>query len=677
MLKDLNFKKVYDSDKDDLLNEFYIPSLKSSISYKRITGFFSTSSLLVAAKGIAHLVSNGGKYQLITGVQVSENDYIALSNGVNSAEKLITNNITFNPDEICDSIEKDYLKAVSWLIANNRFQIKVAILTKATSGIFHEKIGILQDGNGDTIAFSGSVNESAQGWINNIEEFKLFKSWIPEEAEYLSKDVNKFNNYWNNCTNNFVVIDLPDAIKNKLLKIKPNDTEFNEIISKFRKSGGDEKKLFDYQVEAINAWTKNNYQGILAMATGTGKTFTALSAISEVLSKNSECCSIIAVPYKHLLTQWAKEARSIHPKTTLIHVYGDNKQWRTELSQSLADYQDGFITKIIILTSYDSLASIDFNEIFQSKYNENKTYLIIADEVHNFGAPQLSMGMNEQIKMRLGLSATPLRYFDETGTDKINKYFSKVVFTYDINEAIKSDKLTPYEYFPRFIEMSESEFEEYLEITGKLFGGSSKDGDENDYIKRLLIKRSKIVKNCINKFIDLENLITELGSDVNHLLIYCDNSTQLEHVQNILNNHNLISHRFTAEESIDEREKILANFDKGVYNCLVAIKCLDEGVDIPSTKIAIILASTSNDREYIQRRGRVLRKYPGKIKSIIYDYIVLPPLHIQNLKIKSIEQKILKKELKRAQEFFNISLNKVAVMNTLSKIMLKYNVFLD
>ncbi len=674
MFRKLNLKQVYDSDRDDLLNDFYIPVLSNSISYRRISGYFSSASLLIAAKGISHFVCNNGIYYLIIGATLSENDYRAFVSSSIDKAKFMADRLLFDPNNIQDTIEKDHLRIMSWLIANEKLRIKIAIIPESKSAIFHEKIGILQDSNNDTIAFSGSINESIGGWLNNIEEFKLFRSWIPEERSYLTNDMSKFDNYWNNKSRNFTVINLPDAIKQRIITIKPTDKEYTELVSKLKHTKG--KQLFDYQIEALNAWTKNRYKGILAMATGTGKTFTAISAINKISQEKKECCTIIAVPYKHLLTQWATEIHRVCPNTMLIQAYSNNPKWRYELKSALAHYNDGFIRNVVTVTSYNSLASEDFSLIFQKEYNKNRPYLLIADEVHNFGAAELSKGMLTNIQMRLGLSATPLRYFDDEGTKKIEEYFNKVVFSYNIETAIRNEKLTPYEYHPRFVEMTNEEFNDYLEISRKLFG-TTEDADLNQYLKRLLIKRSRIIKNCVNKFKDLEELIDSFGKDADHLLIYCDNTKQLEHTQQILNSKGIISHRFTSQEGIEERRLILDKFDKGLYQCLIAMKCLDEGVDVPSTRSAIIMASSSSDREYIQRRGRVLRKYPGKAKSIIYDYIVLPPITISNDKLKKLEQIILQKELKRAADFLNICLNRASVLNVLTKIMLKYHVYLN
>lgn len=680
MLKDLSLHKTYSSETDNLIQDFYIPILSSAVNYKRLTGFFSSYSLLLASKGISHFFSTGGKYQLISGVELSGDDFNAIKNGLKHADDLLNEILIFEPTRLESEIELDHLKVLAWLISGHRLQIKIAIMTKSNSGIFHQKIGILEDKNGDLISFSGSINETAYGWLNNSEEFKVFRSWMNGEKDYLIKDCEKFNSYWNNNASNFTVIDLPKAIEQEILKIKPEEVEIRQIVQKlndFEKIS--KKELKDYQLEAVSKWVENGYKGIFEMATGTGKTITALGAASKIYEIDKKCCVVIAVPYSHLATQWLRDIKIQLDNPIVVEAHGGERNWREKLSQFLGDYEDGFLDKMVILTLYDTLSSEDFLKIFKNKFNQDRNYLIIADEVHNFGAPQYSRGMLDEIIKRLALSATPTRAFDEIGTDRIQTYFDKTVYEYDMKRAIENNILTPYDYNPIFVEMSGEELQEYLKITSRIRKNIGNKDNIDDYIKLLYLKRSKVLKNAKSKLERLKGLIKELNDNnkIEHLLIYCDSGGQLSEVQKILGQQGIINHKFTEDESINDRKKLLLEFDYGTYGCLVAVRCLDEGVDVPSTRTAIIVASSSNPREYIQRRGRVLRKFPGKEKAVIYDFIVLPPEHIEDETIFNIEQKILKKELQRTQEFMETSSNKAFIWDKLSDIMLRYKVFLD
>lgn len=683
MLIDIPLKKTYSSENDNLLKDFYIPVLRESDSYKRITGFFSSTSLLLAAQGIAHFFANGGYYQLISGVIVENKDYEAIVKGLRTAEEVIMGRITFDLDQLENELEKDHLKVLSWLISTNRLKIKIAVLPEHAIGLFHEKIGIFEDKNGNKISFSGSINESAAGWSGNIEEFKVFRGWVDEEEAYLKRDIIKFSDYWNDSINSFSVVDLPEALEKQLLKIRPeNEVDLKVIIEKIKNDEPEKRELHDFQKNAILQWENNNFRGILEMATGTGKTFTSLGAVKSVFSKKKEFCAIIVVPYKHLVTQWLKDIKQELTDTVIIEVHGDARGWKEKLPKFLQDYSDGFIDRLVIIAVYDSLSSKDFLKKLEDNFNNKKTYIIIADEVHNFGAPEHSNGMIDNIRMRLGLSATPTRWFDEEGTQKLIDYFEKTVFEYDLKMAITNNFLTPYEYYPITVQMDLDEFEEYSDLSKKIIRNmsiSKTKAEENVYLKLLTIKRSKILRNNKTKIIAFAGLISDLKTQgkIDHLLVYCDSEEQMLKAQKIINDFGIISHRFTERESMDEREQILEAFDNGIYECLVAMKCLDEGVNVPSTKTAIILASSTNPREYVQRRGRVLRKFPGKDKAVIYDFIVVPPEKVEDDFFFSVEQKILKKELNRVQEFLETATNKAYILKNLSDTMLKYNVYLD
>lgn len=619
---------------------------------------------------------------MISGVLVEDRDYQAIVKGLKSAEEVIIENIDFNPEELASELEKDHLRILSWLISTNRLKIKIAVLPKEGFGLFHEKVGIFEDKNGDKITFSGSINESGSGWSGNVEEFKVFRGWVKEEVEYLEKDLVKFSDYWNNNISSFSVINLPEALEKKFLKIRPkSENEFDDIVRKIKIDQPNKKNLYPFQKEAIANWRKNNYKGILEMATGTGKTFTSLGAVKSVFSDKNEYCLIVAVPYKHLATQWIKEIK-LQLDSVIVEVHGNAKDWREKLPKFLKDYRDGFINKLVIVALYDSLSSNDFIQEFEDDLNKSRTYIIIADEVHNFGAPEYSNGMLDCIQMRLGLSATPSRWFDEGGTQRLMDYFEKTVFVYDLKMAITNKFLTPYEYNPITVQMDLDEFDEYSQLSKKItkkMSYANNKFDEDIYLKLLTIKRSKILRNSKNKMIEFESLIVDLMShgQVDHLLIYCDSTDQMLQAQKIINKYGIINHRFTEMESINDRESILELFNNGTYQCLVAMKCLDEGVDVPSTRTAVILASSTNPREYVQRRGRVLRKFIGKDKAVIYDFVVLPPQSVEDEFLFSIEQKILKKELNRVQDFLETAMNKTFIFKKLSDTMLKYNVYLD
>ena len=213
--------------------------------------------------------------------------------------------------------------------------------------------------------------------------------------------------------------------------------------------------------------------------------------------------------------------------------------------------------------------------------------------------------------------------------------------------------------------------DKYYELTEKMKKLSHSD-DHEEILKNIAIRRSKILKSSENKISTLETLLGKMDRDTDHLLVYCDTGGQLKETQEIFNQRNFITHKFTGDEGMDERKKILKFFDTGSYQALLSMKCLDEGVDVPSTRTAIIMASSGNSREYVQRRGRVLRKSPGKKYAVIYDFVVLPPKE----QIDTLARQILQKEFTRVLDFVKTAKNKVDIIDNLIDTMRKYDVYL-
>jgi superfamily II DNA or RNA helicase len=697
-LKTIQVKSSYNSDTDNILGDFYIPALSVSKEYFRIAGFFSSTSFALASRGLENFINNEGKVKMIVNKVLQKDDKKMLSivyEKPQAMERMILDdyeNWTYK-----DKIIQNHVLLFGWMLKNKKLELKIAI----TSGdeLFHQKIGILKDDLGNQLSFSGSNNETASGWKTNIEEFKVFREWRTGEKQYFDSDVGKFDHFWNNKSKRALVIDAPKALTNKLIKeapqdysdLKLNSKRLQVIIEKHKtkniKSLQTLKKSkiktpYDFQKKAIKKWTDNNRVGILEMATGTGKTFTSVYSVKELGKKEDGYCVIICVPYTHLISQWEKEVKETLENFTLLKIGGGVSNWDRKLEQYLTDYNDGFLKNLIIITTYDSLSLNKSTNILNKHVGAQRPLTLVADEVHNIGSKKRSKIMGNFFKYRLGLSATPLRHMDDEGSELITKYFGGSVYKYSLSKAIKNGFLTPYKYYPRFVQLTEDEYEKYYEISKKISKVSKykSDFDKNDYLKRLLIKRSRILKNAENKIASLHNLLSTIQSQttIDHLLIYFDSIKQIDKSRGIIDDLGLITHKFTQMENKSQRETILQNFDSGAYQCLLAIKCLDEGVNVPSTRTAIIVASTTNPREYIQRRGRVLRKYKDKKEAIVFDLTVLPPSSaVKDIETKDIERKLIKKELNRIQEFLNTAKNKTEIFNEITDVMIKYDVYLD
>ncbi len=686
--KDLTLKTNYDSEDDDVLKEFYIPVLGIAKKYDRLAGFFSSSALAIAAKGIAPFIDNNGKMRLICGVGMQKSDVEAIIEGKENPEKIISEILIRDLDELYNSIVTNHVRALGWLVAKQMLDIKVAIVLNSSgqpmtqqdsikTGIFHQKVGILEDSDGNKISFSGSINETAYAWNQNIEEFKIFRSWENGEKNHLSADQEKFEKYWNGKTTRMKIMDIPKAAREKLIQIAPNN--YKDL--KLTPSGSG---LREYQQNAVDKWSQH-YRGILEMATGTGKTRIALQCLKE-LTEKERIVAVISTPYVHLNEQWEnKEIKKMGITSKVITADSSQGEWKDQLVDGLIDFRNGVIDDLIVLTTHTTFSSHDFIEIirqFKAKGGNGKLFLII-DEVHGIGAPERKQGLIDEYDYRLGLSATPKRWFDLEGTDAIFSYFGDVVYEFNLKDAIDAGYLTHYLYYPFFTQLTPSEMEQYEAETKKMsrMYYSDLDKDEKDSIFTLLaIKRQKIVRNAANK-IQVFNFILDKIGEIKHCLVYCS-PQQIEEVQNILNKRGIVQHKFTEAEGTrpsaefkgqTERDFLLNKFAEGFYQVLVSMKCLDEGVDVPPARIAIMLDNSGNPREYIQRRGRVLRTYPSKKFATIYDIIIEPILNAGITKeVGDIERKIISKELLRCKEFASTAMNSTECLKIIEGIEEKY-----
>lgn len=678
--RDLDIKIKYDSDNSDILNEFYIPVLSRSVEYYRLSGFFSSTSLAVAAQGLEDFIKNNGKMKLVCSSILTKDDVQKIKEVYNSPEELIAEKFLMDYDEISNNFVKDNLAALGFMIANGNLEIKIAILDES-KGIFHSKTGILIDESDNMISFSGSDNETANGWKYNIEEFKVFKSWIDGQNDYFIEDLNNFNQYWDNLTFKSQIIDIPKAINNKLIKLAPSDINEIHIINNIFEGEPPSPEppgppggfgLRDYQKEAIDNWMDAGKRGIFEMATGTGKTFTALGCLNilkEQYSSNFDpLLTVIAMPTSHLVDQWEEDVIKLD-FDVVIKAYSTNSSWKNNLPDYLLDLSIGELENVVVLTTHATASNPDFRNMVEECGVDS---FLIVDEVHGIGSKTYKLALEPFYNYRLGVSATPKRWMDDEGNDAIFSFFGDVVFEFTLSDALikinpdtKKTFLTPYEYYPIFVELTDEEFEEYSyysSIIGQLYHNLKSNPKNKSEIKlqirNKLLARQKILNIAENKYSEFENLFSCLydryDENLKNLLIYCHNTDQLTKINLILNKFNVKKHKFTGSETISDRLILLDQFSKGNINALVAMKCLDEGVDVPSAEMAIIMASTSNPREYIQRRGRILRRHKNKELAIIYDMIVtVSDRQLRRLSKfeRNLEIQIMEKEAERYREF--------------------------
>jgi superfamily II DNA or RNA helicase len=698
-LRELTLKKSYDSDVDNIIADFYAPALSVSAQYSRLTGFFSSTCLAVAARGICGLIRNGGSVKLITSARFRREDIQAIRDACENPERVLEKAMIEELDNLENEFVKDHVRALAWMVAKKRLKIKVAIVLDEndcpldskeieSKGIFHQKVGILKDLDGNQISFSGSDNESAQGWQGNIEEFKVFRSWVEAEKDYFDADSLKFSKFWEGQARRTKVVDIPEAIEKKLIQIAPRNLEELDLERWVGERAQSETfKLREYQKKAVESWLGNGKRGILEMATGSGKTITALSCLKEAFESEGKIVAVISSPFIHLSEQWIRESDRFGIRCDKIIADSSRNKWKDRFVDGILDVENGITPRLMVLTTHDTLCSEDFINIIREsrKRMPSLRLLLVVDEVHGIGAPERRKGLIREYDYRLGLSATPKRWFDLVGTDKIFEFFGDVVFEFSLKDAITAGYLTGYIYKPHFTSLTPDEMERYESETRKVSRAyyRSKDENEKDEIFTLLcIKRQKIIRNAANKLAVFQQILNEVDK-IDYCLVYCS-PKQIREVQSILNKRNIIQHKFTESEGtkpearfggLSERDYLIKNFSEGVYRVLVSMRCLDEGVDVPPARLGIMLDNSGNPREYIQRRGRVLRKYPGKKNAIIHDVIVEPTLRLQISKeLGDLERKIIGKELRRYREFAQTAENASECLRQMENIELIYGI---
>lgn len=443
----------------------------------------------------------------------------------------------------------------------------------------------------------------------------------------------------------------------------------------------------EYQLKAISNWRNNGYCGVFDMATGTGKTITALLAMLHLYKHcNEKLGVVILCPYRHLVNQWRDDLEKFGVEAIVGYSenpYGDYIRY---LENSIICYNNNQLSRFVLLTTNDSFGKKEIQYLLQ-EVNEN--LLLIADEAHTLGSEKRSQYLTDLFDYRLALSATFERHWDNRGTKKLKRFFGKNVFSYSLDQAIRDGYLTPYEYYPVICYLSEEEYKEYVAISRELTKYFIDDDDSlglSEIGKMLLIKRARVVAASRDKITRLFEIMEDYV-DQRNMLIYCGatdiygtSCRQIDYVvEQLRRKWNMKVDRFTCEENIDDRKRLLKALGNGTIQALTAIKCLDEGVNVPSIETAFILASANNPKEYIQRRGRVLRKSEGKEKAVIYDFISLPCKKGQKISSvylgnSKIERSLANKEMIRMRAFEMSAMNREAVRETRKQIMEQYEI---
>lgn len=696
----MNLVGRYRSDREDVVHDFYVPALSVSTSYSRAVGYFTSTSLALFARGIECFAERSGSMRLIASPYLQYDDIVDIERGYDLRSVIERTLLREMSDDLTGNILSG-LGLVGRLVAQGGLDIKLAFLRRGNKiGLYHEKLGIFRDGFGDLLAFTGSSNETYGGLIANFESVEVYLGWLPGDGARALRLEEDFNGLWFDRTPNLTVEAFPDIARERLIELASrcpgahvraaDDALDDDKVDESTSSGFQLPPSLaarDYQRTAIEAWLRNQGRGILEMATGTGKTKTALIAaaqLARVLDQREEPLIIVVLaPYQHLVDQWLAEfsAFGVRP----IGVYESSDVWISKVESQLTAARLGQRRTVALVAT---LASFRRDRLQSILSRITQPLLIIADEAHNLGSQAYRSSLPINATYRLALSATPERWFDSEGTDALKNYFGPVVFELGLGEAIAMGALCRYRYLPRLVQLDDEETKLYVDLTTQIAqhmsnGDSLSAADDDSIIGQLLRQRAGVLGHAGGK---LNRLRADLLAkrDAWYQLVYCAEGTrpapagelrgpnQLTEVMDLIGNQlYLTAHSYIAETPRPARRVLLRRFDSGDdLRFLVSMRCLDEGVDIPNARIGYLLASSSNPRQFIQRRGRLLRRVEGKDHAEVFDYIAVPdPSAEINF---DVERQLLSRELERANEFGKLAENYEATLELLRPLKDRY-----
>lgn len=684
LLRDL--KPIYFLPNDPFSEEVLVPTFRLSKKADCMMGFFSSEALSTLAPGLAAYINcSKFSFRLIISPFLRSEDLEAIENGVRSPEDVAKDLI--ESFIITDNLLQQHtLKCLSYLLRVGRIEIQIALMKRA---LFHPKVWIFENGD-DAIAAHGSSNITLSGIKYNFEQITVSRSWIDSTQKYIIEKFRyQFDRLWDNEEDRCYVMSIPQAVRDQILRSYPSEhppteSEYRSLYrqaTRKKENNGFcdmpqfvsfdfefkipdwikyESGPFEHQGKAVNAWCSSGFRGVLEMATGSGKTIAAMISAFKAYEENRPFLIVVSAPYIPLINQWCSEIGQFNLKATNLSE-ANNAVERIKLIQQVKRRLRTGITDVeAIVVTHTTLCSEDF---FNAISSFDCKRLLIADEAHNLGRPAFINNPPEYYEFRLGLSATPVRQYDEEGTEAIFNFLGPVAFRFSLEEAI-GKCLVAYDYHVHPCHLSKNEMDQWYDLTERIKKSAwrTENGKPDDYLAKLFRDRRELLETVQSKVEILSSLIDKL--DINSLkytLIYASDKgpEQLEQINHLLRERGVLFHQLTAEETAnhDKTKQIIQSFQEGEIQVLTSKRVLDEGVNIPQICQAFILASTTVERQWTQRRGRLLRTCNaiGKIHSIIHDFIAVPP-DIKN-GLDSDKRSLIRSELSRIHEFASLARN--------------------
>lgn len=597
-------KTCIDTSVDDFINELYTPCFKWAERLDRGVGYFTSGWLEYNISGLSDFASRGGKIRLITSPILSNIDSDAIIASENPSEDFgkfenaLNNSVTALEKEM----KADILNAFSWMLYDGIIELKFAIpCEKLSDGDFHDKFGIFYRGN-EALSFSGSINDSKHGFAN-YESLKVFKTWAGT-GEYVESDIMRFERLWHGQDKNLKIYNIPTAIKDRIFTLRNSDRPYTH------KSAPSNK--WEHQDKAVECFLEKEH-GILAMATGTGKTITAIKIMTKLFEENRIKRVVITMYGNDLLDQWTKQMRERFSDKQIYCHYNSQKMMNKFIMHP---------DNSMLLISRDANNLVKLLDMFdKAPGNYKNDTLFLFDEVHGAGSGSLVENLAGRIspyRYRLGLSATPEREYDDNGNDFLLTEIGEVIFEFSLQDAIKKGILCEFNYIPLPYELTDAEKQKKKKIIAA-FNAKKENGEDVDE-SELYTQLSLVNKTAVNKIEEFEDFISKQPELLEKSIIFVQTMEYGLLLQPVLMKYTNKYHTYYADD-----EKInLENFADGKIECLLTCKKISEGIDISSVTNIFLFASDRSRLVTTQRIGRALRldkNNPDK-KANVIDFVI-------------------------------------------------------
>lgn len=606
LLKQLSLGTEYRSDSTDTVKDFYLPCLERSSLYRRAVGYFTSRGLAVAAQGVAALLNADGRMRLVASPRLEADDLEAIRKGYVAREDAVTRALIASIENVSDEIIRDRLSVLAWLVAEGRLEVRIAVPLDGSgavkSGIYHEKLGLFSDTGGNVVAFTGSPNETSGGLLDNFEAIDVFCSWDDPQGR-VPRKIDNFERLWANRTKGLSVLDFPAAARARLL-------EYHSPRPATPPPSPGAVNRWRHQEDAISNFLERE-RGVLEMATGTGKTRTALRICETLVNRGDVDTIIVSADGVDLMEQWHAQL------LTLASAFSS----RFVVFRHYADYheRERFILnprRAVLLISRSALAPA--MRALTSRYGART--LVIHDEVHRLGSPgsRASLaGLSDNVRFRLGLSATPEREYDVEGTRFIEEHIGPVIFSFGLADAIRRRILSPFNYYPLEYAPDDNDRKRLQDVYRRA-EARERAGDPMAQ-EEIWIELAKVYKTSLAKLPVFSAFLEEHAKVLERSIIFVETREYGDEVLRIVHRYRHDFHTYyTGEES-----ETLARFATGEIECLLTCHRLSEGIDIRSIRSVILFSSARSPLETIQRMGRCLRidpDQPAKRANVV-DFI--------------------------------------------------------